>query len=146
MKCSQCGCTDFVSAKEVYAKVDTSCWDGGSVKDTSEVFLMNKDIRNERDDLAWQPNQYRTSTYFVNNGEIRAYVCKKCGHIEFFCDTYLKEEQEKREAEERLKEKAIKIEKAKKDLAVQESKLEELNKKTSDENITVKQQKDYLKE
>lgn len=144
MKCTQCGCTEFIDAKEVYTFVHVITSDGESGDCVCDVTLANKKeiVKEERNFFNGQLIKQKETVY-NDRGYLKAYVCKKCGHIEFFCDTYIKkeiEEQEKIEAEEKRINDIIVIEK---ELARNEIKLQEIQSLVKNENITVKQLREY---
>ena len=141
MKCTQCGSTEFLEAKGVYAHVNTMCnciEGGGIVADFSEINVGEK--------FEERSGSFRggMDVYLRDPGSLKAFVCKKCGHVEFFCDTYLL--QEKAEREKEAEEKRIAAEKAAASAKIEENNklIKELKEKAKDENITVKQQKEYL--
>ena len=97
-----------------------------------------------------------TQTYveFSLKGSFKPYICKKCGHVELFAEEMLKSIQDDKlnffklvnEAKGKIKEKRDNIESLTKEKEKLESRLIELNKFLDSEDITVKQQKEYLEE
>ena len=144
MKCTQCGSNEFIDAKEVFVEVNTTCnclEGGGRVNCISGVSVGDLNEVEQKD--LWGKNTY---VKISNQGFLQAFVCKKCGHVEFFCNTYLLEEQEK---QAKLKAEQERIEhnnKIQEDINKNNKRINELNKLIEDENITVKQQKEYIAE
>ena len=143
MKCTQCGSTEFLNAKDVYAFVHIITSDGESGGGAYNITLA------EKEEIAARKEGYfgivrPAEVLYKNKGYIKAFVCKKCGHVEFFCDTYLL--QEKAEREKEAEEKRIAAEKAAASAKIEENNklIKDLKEKAKDENITVKQQKEYF--
>lgn len=145
MKCTQCGCTDFLDAKEVRSFVYVINSDGGAGSDSPELQLVTKEHIKNKDNLYGRIVE-REQTVYTDRGSLQAFVCKKCGHVEFFCNTYLLKEQEEQRKIREEQERLANNERIEKEIAENNSKIEELKAKATDENITVKEQRTLLEE
>lgn len=74
MKCSQCGATEFTE-KKVLVQMDIVT-DSASGCHTVEEVSLGDGIQSDA--------LLTSHKSITNNQKIKACVCKKCGHIEFF--------------------------------------------------------------
>ena len=140
MKCTQCGSTEFLEAKHLFANVNAQCHcieGGGTVAQVAEI---------QAGDGAVLSDGFYPVGSITNQGEIVAYICKKCGHIEFFCNTYILKEQQELRLRELEKQKEEDNKRIKKEIEQNSNKILALSEKTKDENITVKKQRELLEE
>lgn len=75
MKCSQCGGTEFTE-KRLFVEVEVITNDGGGANPAAEVQLG--------DGIKRVSDPFREIKTITNKQPLKACVCKKCGHVEFF--------------------------------------------------------------